>query len=356
MASPQWMIYGANGYTGELALRAAVERGASPIVAGRDKERISALARELDLDWRAMGLDDPDALERGLSGVSAVLHCAGPFAWTSRAMVDACLATGTHYLDITGEIDVFEAIHSRDAEARSARSVLLPGVGFDVVPTDCLAARLATEISQPTDLILAFFAAGGAISRGTMRSMVERMPMAGAVRREGKLQEVPIAWDAREIEFSCGRRWAMTIPWGDVSTAFHSTAIPNIRVYTGVSPKGLARARQLRKLAPVIGFKPVKRSLQWMIGRWVTGPDAMARRAARTYLWGRVENLEGRGVTATFDTPEGYDFTATAAVDAALRVAGGEVEPGARTPSSAFGAGYAESLPGVSKMVVQHDG
>ncbi len=356
MPAPRWMIYGATGYTGRLVAREAVARGAAPILAGRGREAVAGLAREHGLEHRAVGLDDPEALRRAVADVSAVLHCAGPFAWTSRPMVDACLETGTHYLDITGEIDVFEAIHARDAEARAARVVLLPGVGFDVVPTDCLAARLASEVPEPESLELAFHAAGGGVSRGTMRSMVERLPKAGAVRREGRLEAVPLAWEAREIELGCGRRWAMTIPWGDVSTAWFSTGIPNIKVFVGVSPAGIARVRRLRLLAPVVGLKPIKRAVQWAIGRRVTGPSETQRAAGRTYLWGRVENARGRGATATFDTPEGYTFTAVAAVDAALRVAAGEVAEGAMTPSLAFGADYVETLPGVSKMALYHDG
>lgn len=349
------MIYGANGFTGQLAARRAVARGERPILAGRRAEAVGGLAEELGLEARTFDLEDPAALSRGLSSVAAVLHCAGPFAWTSRPMVDACLASGTHYLDITGEIDVFEAIHGRDAEARSAAVVLLPGVGFDVVPSDCLAARLAAESPGASQLELAFYAAGGGVSRGTLRSMVERLPHAGAIRRGGRIEAVPIAWDTRKIEFSCGRRWTMTIPWGDVSTAFHSTGIPNIRVYTGASPRGIERARRLGRWAPVLGLKPIKRATQWFIGKRVTGPDAAAREAGRMYLWGRVEDALGRGVTATFDTPEGYDFTAEAAVEAARRVTAGEVEPGAMTPSLAFGSGFAEGLPGVSAMVVACD-
>jgi short subunit dehydrogenase-like uncharacterized protein len=350
------MIYGATGYTGRLATREAIARGAAPVLAGRREEAVAALAREHGLEHRAFGLDDPEALRRALVDVAAVLHCAGPFAWTSSAMVDACLVTGTHYLDITGEIDVFEAIHARGAEALAADVVLLPGVGFDVVPTDCLAARLASEVPEPVSLELAFHADGGGVSRGTMRSMVERMPKAGAVRRDGRLEPVPIAWETREIEFGCGRRWTMTIPWGDVSTAWFSTRIPNIKVLVGVSPAGIARARRLRLLAPIVGLKPVKRALQWVIGRRVTGPSDTQRGAGRSYLWGRAQNARGRGATATFDTPEGYSLTAVAAIDATLRVAAGEVGGGALTPSLAFGADYVETLPGVSKIVVQHDG
>src|SRR3954467_15798150 len=156
-----WMIYGANGYTGELVAREAVRKGLSPILAGRNAEAVGRLARELGLQSRAFSLDDPQGTAAELQGVEAVLHCAGPFVHTSAPMVDACLATGAHYLDITGEIAVFESILARGEEARKATVALLPGVGFDVVPSDCLAARLAAALPDATDLVLAFDTAGG---------------------------------------------------------------------------------------------------------------------------------------------------------------------------------------------------
>ncbi len=343
------LIYGANGYTGELVAREAVRRGLVPVLAGRDSDAVGALAAELGLPHRAFGLDDPTKLAEGLAGTEAVLHCAGPFVRTSRAMVRACLAAGVHYLDITGEIAVFERVLAADGKAREAGVVLLPGAGFDVVPSDCLAARLAEAMPDAVSLELAFTATGGSASRGTLKTMIEGMPRSGAVRRDGRIVAVPIAFDAKEIEFGCGRRWAMTIPWGDVSTAFHTTGIPNIRVYTGVSPRGIRRARRMRRFVRVLGLKPVKRLAQWWVGRTVTGPDARARATARTYLWGRVENGDGELATATLETPEGYALTAVSAVECAARVERGEVAPGAWTPARAFGSGFAASLPGVAE-------
>src|SRR5436305_15188118 len=112
MTDRPWMIYGANGYTGELAAREAVARGLRPVLAGRNARAVAELALELGLDSRAFALDDPAAAAHGVAGMAAVLHCAGPFVRTSRPMVDACLAAGAHYLDITGEIAVFTAILS----------------------------------------------------------------------------------------------------------------------------------------------------------------------------------------------------------------------------------------------------
>jgi short subunit dehydrogenase-like uncharacterized protein len=345
-----WMIYGANGYTGELAAREAAARGMRPVLAGRNATAVGALALELGLDSRAFSLDDPDGAKRGIEGMAAVLHCAGPFVRTSKPMVEACLAAGVHYLDITGEIAVFEPILGRRGDdARRAGVALLPGVGFDVVPSDCLAARLARALPDATELVLAFTSDRGGISRGTLKTMIESLPAAGAVRRDGKIIPVPMAFDAREIDFGAlGRRWAMTIPWGDVSTAFHSTGIPNIRVYTGTPLGAIRRARLFAPLLPLAGLKPVKRFLQRRVDRREPGPGPEVRANARSYLWGEVKNAAGVTVTSTLETPEGYRLTALSSVECARRAAAGLVPPGAWTPSKAFGADYVTELPGVA--------
>lgn len=344
-----WMIYGANGYTGELAAREAVRKGLTPILGGRNAEAVGRLARELSLPSRFFSLDDPQGTAAELYGVQAVLHCAGPFVHTSAPMVNACLATGAHYLDITGEIGVFENILARKMEASKAGVALLPGVGFDVVPSDCLAARLAAALPDATELALAFDNAGGTVSRGTLKTMIESLPGAGAIRRDGEIVPVPVAFDVREIDFGpqIGKRWAMTIPWGDVSTAYHSTGIPNIRVYVGTPPAQIRRMKRLAPLLPLAGWGPVKRfALRWAEKR-APGPPEEVRETARIHLWGEVRNAAGRSVIATLETPEGYRFTAASAVASVERLLTGTVPPGAWTPSRAFGADFVASIPGV---------
>lgn len=344
-----WMIYGANGYTGELAAREAVRRGLTPVLAGRNAEAVGRLAGELGLRSRTFPLDDPQGTAAELFGIKAVLHCAGPFIHTSAPMVAACLSTGAHYLDITGEIAVFEKVLARAAEAVKAGVALVPGVGFDVVPSDCLAARLARALPDATHLELAFYADKGAVSRGTLKTMIESLPHAGAIRRDGRIVPVPVAFDAKEIDFGgkAGRRWAMTIPWGDVSTAYHSTGIPNIRVYTGTPPKTIQRLKRFSPLLPLAGWKPVKRfALRW-VDRKVTGPSAEMRETGRTYLWGEARNAAGRKVVSTVETPESYHFTALSAVASVEKILQGAVPPGAWTASKAFGADFVGEIPGV---------
>src|SRR4051794_3033670 len=335
-----FLIYGANGYTGELIAREAVRRGQKPILGGRNAEKLATLANELGLESRAFPLDAPQ-----LDGIDAVLHCAGPFVHTSAPMVRACIAAGAHYLDITGEIPVFEHVMATTDDAARAGVTLIPGVGFDVVPTDCLAAMLAARLPGATELELAFYSPGAEISRGTLKTMIEGMRVGGAIRYEGKIVAVPPAFDAKEIPFSIAPRMAMTIPWGDVSTAFHTTGIPNIRVYTAASPKSIARMRRFGAFFPLLAIKPIKRLLQAYANRR-TGPDESRRASGRTYLWGRVSDGK-RDVTMTMTTPEGYAFTIISALRAVEQLLASPKRPGAFTPAKFFGAEFVTTLPGV---------
>lgn len=345
MNSP-WLIYGANGYSGELAVREAVKRGLRPTLGGRNRERVEALGRELSLPTRAVSLDDGAGLDAMLEDVDLVLHAAGPFVHTSRPMVDSCLRSRTHYLDITGEIGVFERVLRRGDEARDAGVALIPGVGFDVVPSDCLAAMLAAKMPNATKLDLAFYGKGSGISKGTLKTMIEGIAEGGAVRQGGKIVRVPTAFHSRDIEFSSGVRHAMTIPWGDVSTAWYSTEIPDIRVYTGTPPAGVRRLRRLRPFLPLLGFVPLRRALQYFV-RNKEGPDEETRATATMYLWGEVSDESGASESMTMSTPEGYRFTAISSISSVEKVLSGEVAPGAWTPSRAFGAEFALTLEGV---------
>ena len=344
----KWLIYGAYGYTGDLIAREAIRRGLTPILAGRREEPVAALSKELGLPFRAFNLRNKETVDASLSGVSAVLHCAGPFVHTSGPMIEACLHAGCHYLDITGEIGVFESVFQQDSAARDAGVVLLPGVGLDVVPTDCLAAHLHRQLPDATHLELALTSDRGTASRGTLSTMVEGIPHLGAERIDGKIVPRPPAFDAREIEFSFARRWAMAIPWGDISTAFRTTRIPNIRVYMGASPNRIKRLRQLSPVLPILGRKPIKSLLKWWIRQGAVGPSAHTRESARAYFWGAVRNADGDTRTAILETPEGYKLTAMTAVECVTRVLDGEVKPGAWTPAGAFGSDFIKTFAGVS--------
>jgi short subunit dehydrogenase-like uncharacterized protein len=342
-----WMIYGANGYTGTLMAREAQRRGMRPMLAGRNEAEVRRLAEALGLDWKAFALDDEAAVASAIAGLKLVLHCAGPFSLTGEPMIRACLASGVHYLDITGEISVFEFAHSLAETARRADVVLLPGAGFDVVPSDCLAASLVEALPAATRLLLAFEATGGP-SPGTARTGVEGLAKGGRIRRDGQLVEVPLAWKDRKIPFAHGERTAVTIPWGDVFTAFISTGVPDIEVYMSVPPATVKRLRRLRWARSLLALAPVQSFLKKRIGSTVSGPSDAERANSYCELWGEVRSADGRRVAATMTTPNGYDLTVAAALGIVEFLLANGVEGGYYTPSLLMGAGYAASLPGVA--------
>jgi short subunit dehydrogenase-like uncharacterized protein len=183
-----FLLYGSTGFVGGAIARLAVDRGMRPLLAGRNAVRLKEQADELGLQYRAFELDDAGAIDSALGDVTVLLHCAGPFMHTFRPMVDGCLRTGRHYLDITGEIPVFEAIAARGNEARAKGIMLLPGAGFDVVATDCLAVHLKQRLPSATRLTLAFRVEGPAgLPPGTQRTAIEMIPFGIRARRGGKL-------------------------------------------------------------------------------------------------------------------------------------------------------------------------
>jgi short subunit dehydrogenase-like uncharacterized protein len=262
-------------------------------------------------------------------------------------MIEACLGNGCHYLDITGEISVFANAHKRSDEARRADIVLMPGVGFDVVPTDCLAAKLVQALPAATQLTLAF-ESGGHMSPGTAKTSIEGLAGGGCVRKDGKLQWVPLAWKTREINFRHGARLAVTIPWGDVFTAFISTGVPDIEVYMSAPPSFLLQMKRMRMLKPLLSMHWVQNLMKKRIEKSVTGPEVFERQATQMQIWGEACTADGRSVSATMTTPNGYDVTVTAALGIVEYLLKEDVEGGFYTPSLLMGADYAASLPGVS--------
>jgi short subunit dehydrogenase-like uncharacterized protein len=348
MSSQAWLLYGANGYTGELIAREAVRRGQRPVLGGRTAAAVGGLAAELGLEHRVFSLDTAKDVDAGLVGMGAVLHCAGPFSRTARPMAEACLRTRTHYLDITGEVVVFESLAARDAPAREAGIVLLPGAGFDVVPSDCLAAHLKRRLPSATHLALAF-KPGGGLSRGTATTAVENLHRGGLVRREGVLTPVPAGWKTRHIDFGRGPRKAVTIPWGDVSTAFHSTGIPNVEVYLAAPTGVRVFLKVARPIAPVFRLGPVQSFLKRRIQAGAKGPTAEERARGRSLLWGEVQDAT-RTVVSRLQGPEGYDLTVLTALAALARILAGGVASGFQTPSRAFGPDFILEIPGTSRQ------
>lgn len=351
MTKSKWMIYGANGYTGHLIASQAAAQGMTPILAGRNPGAIHALGTLLGLECRIFDPQQQDQAADALHDVAVIANCAGPFSATSAAIISACLTSKTHYVDITGEISVFEGAFARDRQAREAGIVLCPGVGFDVVPTDCIAACLHQTMPDATHLALGFETASG-LSPGTAKTTIEGLSLGGKIRRAGVVTDVPLGYKRRQINFGRGTKAAVTIPWGDVSTAYHSTGIDNIEVYL---PAPSALAISMALLSPIrklFGLNVIQNGLKGLVDKFIKGPSEAQRKQLHTWLWGEVRNGAGEVKTAYLQTANGYDVTVHGALHAVQYLLAYQGDGGYFTPSRLLGKRVIEQLPGSGKITI----
>ena len=351
-----WMIYGATGYTGTLIAEEAVRRGLRPVLGGRSAEKLRPLAERLNLASVVTDLDDGPGLARAVRGLRLVFHAAGPFVRTSLRMINACLAEGTSYVDITGEIPVFEQTFSFDAQARAKKLFLISGLGFDVIPTDCLALHVSQKLPGATRLELAI-AALGRTSAGTAKSALGLLPTGGCVRRGGVMVSYPLGKGAQTVRFSDRPRLALPVPWGDLATAHRTTGIGDVTTLMAL-PAGLVKVMRvcwplnsaaLPLLRPLLRSQGVLRAAERLIEKRIQGPSEQARQRGRAYLWAKASDARGNQVEAWLETMDGYDFTAVAGVRAIEQLLAGKTV-GATTPASALGADFVAALPRTRRL------
>ena len=348
-----WLIYGATGFTGRLVVVEAVRRGHRPILAGRDPERVRALAERQGLEHRAAPVEELGAI---LEGVELVLNCAGPFARTAAPAIDAVLARGIAYADISGEAKSFEAAFARDREATGREVALVPGVGFDVVASDCLARYVAERVPGAVRLELAVAGSGGRTSKGTILSILAGLPAGIRVRRGDAIRRRPLGRGLARIRFPEGPRLALPAPLADLWTGARTTRIPDITAYVALpapAALGLWATWPIVSIAvPVAGrllaLHPLEKALARRLSRRPE-PAEPIRRTARTWVWARATDGNGRSAQAWLETVDGYDFTARSAVLAVERLLA-ERPRGALTPALAFGADFVLGVEGTRRF------
>lgn len=315
------LIYGATGYTGRMAAERAKSQGLAFEIAGRNRHQVEALAAQLNVPYRVFDADGEAAAS--LSGISVLLNFAGPFARTAEPLMRACIHAGVDYLDITAEINVYRLAERLGGEAAAQNVMLLPGVGWDVVPTDALAVHVARRVVQPCSLRIAL-QVPGAMSRGSAMSVSEIIGAGVMARVDGELVATPEA-QSRAFDFGQGPLLCVPLSFGDLVTAWHATAIPDITMFVHLSGEAFPEGD---------------------LSRLPDGPDAGARAAHRARAAVEITGADGSVARSIIETVNGYTYTPLAAVEAARRVLGGERRPGFAAPSQVFGGGFAQSIEG----------
>jgi short subunit dehydrogenase-like uncharacterized protein len=346
MQLERFVIYGATGYTGGLVARVAREQGLQPVLSGRSAEKLKTVAEPLGLEYRAVHLDDADQLDATLHDFTVVLNAASPFSATAFPLVDACLRTGTHYLDITGEVAIFEALYHSDVEAQSRKVMILPGVGFVVVPSDCLAAHVSQRLPDAHSLQLGI-SRTDLISRGSFRTMSELLNEEVAIRREGMIVSVPAGALERSFDYGEGDRLSSAVSWADVFTAFLSTRIPNVEVYVEMNLMEKGMYWFHNRFARMFNTSPGQLILKAQVELLPEGPSDEERAGRKRVIVAEAKDRSGRRAISRLRVPESYTFTALSAVAITKKVLQGEFKPGFQTPARVYGADFVRSLAGV---------
>lgn len=349
MRNTSFLLYGANGYTGRVTARLSKSYGLKPILAGRKETEVASIAHELGFEYLVFDLSDTEKLKAALAKVTVVLHDAGPFKYTAKPMIEACLASKTHYLDITGEIDVFELARNYDIKAKEAGIMLMPGTGFDVVPTDCLAKLLHNKLPDATHLQLAFDTKGDAFSVGTIYTMIESLGGGGSVREKGKLVKKPLGHKGKVVDFGVKESFVMTIPWGDVYTAYFSTGIPNIEVYTGMKKSVFYLLKFQFLYNWLLKSSFIKKYLRKQVQKMPQGPTEKQLEQGQSFVWGEVKNDKGESVSHLLYLPSTKKLTAISSLAVVREVLKGNFKVGYQTPAMVYGGQFVLGLEGVKE-------
>ena len=350
-----FLIYGSYGYSGGLIADEAVRRGMSVVLAGRDGAAVAAQAERLGLDYRVFDLDDVRLVRENVRDVAAVLNCAGPFSGTAQPMIAACLEARVHYLDISAELDNFAAAAALDDEAQRCGVMMVPGTGFDVVPSDCLALHLKETLPSATRLTL-MIDTPGHVTRGTALTALEGLGRRPLVRRDGDLVPATGLPRTRRMRFGHGSRRFTLYSMGDLFTAYHSTGIDHIAVYIRLPAAAEAGLRLGGVVARLLALPWVRRRFVDRYLENLPGPAPEQRIRDRCYLFGRVEDDEGNVLERYLETPEAYALTARSAVHLMAMVLSGCVRPGYHSPASAFGSTAILEIDGVTGFSEALDG
>ncbi len=353
MSEKRWMLYGASGYTGTLIAERAVASGHRPILAGRSPVALEPLATRLGVPYRVIDLGDHDAIVAGLRDVSLVCNAAGPFENTSAPMIQAALEARCHYVDIANEIPVFQMAQAADASAQAAGIALIPGVGFGVTVSNCLARFVSSLLPDAVNLDCASVAYAAHRGAGVLKTAIGLIIEGGMVRRLGQLTPWTLGTGAIQIALPDGDRTLTPIPTGDLEAAYWATGIPNVTAYSADLPAtaaariGFALVRQGLKRPSIRRF--VERRIERKTQN-VTSFHEMVNR--HSYAWARASNAAGKTVEAWLQLGEGYAATAALAVRAIERLIASDLK-GAFTPAAAFGADFIFEIGEVKRWISQ---
>lgn len=338
-------VYGATGFTGRLVSQELERSGADFILAGRSQEKLDALARSLDRSppTRAVTVDDGAGLRDLLDDCSTVIACAGPFTLHGEPVLEAAVATGTDYLDTTGEQPFIRlAYDTYGPRAARGNTAVIPGMGFDYVPGDMIASLTAAGLGR-LDTVRLAYATSFQMTRGTMLSALEMIKGGDLQWKDSRLVPAPQSISRGEFDFGppLGEQAMTRYPAGEQIMLPRHLDVRTVE--TMLSASSIAPG-PLTDLTPMVARPagllmrtPVRKLAGSLISRLPEGPDEEDRAAARFTIACEVRTADGTTRRGRITGRDVYGITAALIVKGAIASACGDIEPsGGLAPSQAF--------------------
>jgi short subunit dehydrogenase-like uncharacterized protein len=345
--APRIVLFGATGYTGRLAAEAMAAAGARPLLAGRDRARLQALAGRLGgLEVAEADTARPDSV-RGLVDAGDVLvSTVGPFLTRGEPAVRAAVEAGAAYLDATGEPPFLRRVFEEFGPQAAGRCGLVPAFGYDFVPGNLAGAIARAEAAAATRVAIGYFVTGGGgFSNGTLASGAGLLLEPGFAWRDGRLRRERTARRVRPFPIG-GREWLAVSYGGSEHYALPRVApgLREVEVYLGWFGRRSRAVQALSTvgapLARLPGAGALARAVTGPLARQTgQGPDEAARRAGGSLVVAVATDDAGRELAAVrLHGPDPYTLTARLLAWGAGRAAGhGLAGTGALGPVDAFG-------------------
>ena len=337
------MVYGATGFSGAALSGRLAGAGHNLVVAGRHQGRVRGLAQSLGVSQRTFSLNDPADVQGGLAGVEVLINAAGPFQATARALIEGCLRTGTHYLDLSGEWPVFAMAQHLGPAALAAGVMIMPGVGFSIVVSDCLMAQAARQVPEATLLRVAG-SQPALMSRGSVRSVLGLIAGSVLVRRDGVLHHLAVGRRRARFNYGGGLRDSIPASLPEVITGQQTTGVANIEVYLEAPMAFDLACRAGAVAAGLLGERALRDTLAPLSAGWPERPSAAAQQRAFNSVVVEAVDPWRRVTRFGMFTGDGYGVTTTTAHAIIEHVLAGQRPPGFQTPAGVYGADFVTDL------------
>lgn len=344
------IVYGAYGYTGKLISNQLKDKIQDVLLSGKNENKLRTLSDNTGFSFLAIDLQNKKNLTELFSQTEIVINAAGPFINTCCQIIEACIESKSHYIDINGDIKVFEIIKSYGEKATQAGVMILSGAGFDIVPSDCLAVKLKKMMTNPTHLKIAFATSGGGISHGTALTVLGRIGEKALKREDGKLKQISMGKNSMWVDFGEAKKFTINMSWGDVSTAYTSTGIENIETYMAVKPKIYYFLKLQFIFNWLLRLGIVRNMIKNYIDKNIVGPNEISREKAYSLFYAEIKNSSGHTMSARLKTDEGYNLTAKATVLIAKKVLNNDFKIGYQTPAKAYSENLIFEIEGTEEI------